>query len=129
MLSMKSIVPWSNPSSRTGSYSTGRTSRRLESPMFFIARTVPAMLTGSCGSTRTTWTAARGSSGIVDDDEWEEAVRWLPVATQVDPFAASAAKHELSAPPLPVGSSLVHQQVEPEATTAAGSEPLQRNQH
>ena len=40
-----SAVSWAIPSMRHGFHSTGETRRRRESPKFFIARTVPAMLT------------------------------------------------------------------------------------
>src|SRR5258705_12979991 len=65
---MNSFVSGEIASSRTGSYLTGRTRRSVPTPMFFIARTVPAMFTGSCGSYRTTAIFDRRESGIRDGE-------------------------------------------------------------
>jgi hypothetical protein len=50
MRSATSRVSWATTSMKFSSYAHGRTSRRSRTPMFFIARTVAAMLTGFCGS-------------------------------------------------------------------------------
>src|SRR5919109_1183419 len=56
--------------------------------MFFIARTTAAMLTGSCGSGRTTRTRVSGSGTI--DDDGQKACGRLTVSPEIDPATASA---------------------------------------
>src|SRR5690348_11915088 len=63
--------------------------------MFFIARTVAPMLTGSCGSYSTTTTDERIES-VIGAFEWNEAVLVLTIAAQVDELAAAAAQHQLA---------------------------------
>src|SRR5687768_9566841 len=82
----------------------GRTSRSRWMPMFFIARTVAAMFTGSCGSWSTTHTVSRSVSGMRDDEGMETR---LPVAAEIDEPALRAAEHELPAPPLTFGRHVV----------------------
>src|ERR671930_1149215 len=100
------------PSSRYGSYSTGRTRRSLPTPMFFIARIVAAMLIGFCGSYRTMTTESRsteaGCAGSGTDTRarrrWSrrhakarQPVRILAVAAQEDKLALRAAEGQLPA--------------------------------
>jgi hypothetical protein len=63
-----SRVSCATRSTRDGSYSTGLTRRRCRTPMFFMARTTPAMFTGSCGSTSTTQML---SSALIPEAEAE----------------------------------------------------------
>src|SRR5215213_2479423 len=105
--SIRSIVPCAIPSSRTTSYSTGRTNRNRLTPMFFMARIVAPMLTGSCGSYNTTATDARSESGI-DDLQRNESGRIVPIAAQVHKFIASAAEYELAAASLSAERHLIH---------------------
>src|SRR4051812_39735685 len=110
MRSMRSIVPCAIPSSLMGSYSTGLTSRRLDSPMFFIARMVAAMLIGFCGSKRTTTTAESSESAIVLQlDQFDHLVA---LATEVHELACSAAHHELTPTPLAAAGHLVDDDVQ-----------------
>src|SRR5215217_1680012 len=111
--SMRSIVPCAIPSRRTTSYSTGRTSRRRLAPMFFIARIVAAMLTGSCGSYSTTTTDTSNESAI-DDLERNQACGVVAIALQIHEFAGSAAQDELSPASLTSERRLVHDDVDSE---------------
>ena len=92
MRSMTSLVPWAIPSKRYGSYSTGRTRRRRDTPMFFIARIVAAMLIGFCGSKSTT-TMDVSRDSLIDEFDWNQAVLILSVAAQVDELSVAAAQY------------------------------------
>src|SRR5688572_20246591 len=109
---------------RDASYSAGRTSVSAVSPMFFIARTTAAMLTGSWGSCSTTRTRASGSVTLDDD---RKKARWrLPVALQIDP-AAAAAQHQLASPAHAAGRHLVHDQIQRHGQFPLCAEGIQRN--
>src|SRR5687768_16354100 len=75
--------------------------------MFFMARTVPAMFTGSCGSCSTTRTALSGRSDI-GNHEREIAARLAAVAAEIDPAVPHATEDELPAPTLATRLGLVH---------------------
>src|SRR6185503_1170298 len=107
---MRSIVPWAMPSSRIGSYSTGFTSRSVASPMFFIARTVAAMLIGFCGSYRTTTTDVRSDSAIVL--QFDESDGLVAIAAKVDELPCTTAHDELTASPFSPARHLVDDHVE-----------------
>src|SRR5215831_13769126 len=108
---MRSMVPCAIPSSLMTSYSTGRTRRSRLRPMFFIARTVAAMLMGFCGSNSTTTTEERSDSDIVDLER-DQSISVLPVAAQVDEVTVRTAQNELAASPLPAGGHLVHDHID-----------------
>src|SRR5260221_12692813 len=64
--------------------------------MFFIARTVAAMLTGSCGSKRTTEMRERRESDMRENES--EQPGWImPVTPKIDEFSGGTGHHELAA--------------------------------
>src|SRR4051812_742569 len=97
---MRSCVPCAMPSRRHGSYSTGRMRRSCDAPMFFIARTVAAMFTWSCGSYSTTRRASSRDSGI-GDDKGDETGRVVTVATKIDELALRPGTNQLAAAAFP----------------------------
>src|ERR1043166_848468 len=113
MLSMRSIVPCAMPSSRIASYSTGRTSRSVPTPMFFMARTVAPMLIGFCGSYNTTTTDA-SSDSVIGDSQWNQSLGIVAVASEIHEVAVGTAQHELSTPAFATARHLVHDPIESE---------------
>src|SRR5436309_966827 len=103
---MMSHVSCAMPSRRTGSYSRGRTSRSDEMPMFFIARTVAAMLTGFWGSYSTTAMRESRESDIRENKS-EQPIRIVTVPPKIDEFPRGARHHELATPPGAAGNDLV----------------------
>ena len=63
--------------------------------MFFIARTVAAMLIGFCGSKRTTTTESRRDS-LIGETDGDELRSFVAVAAEVDEVAAPAAENQLA---------------------------------
>src|SRR5260221_12146406 len=114
---MMSQVSWAMPSRRTGSQAQGRTSRSDVTPMFFIARTVAAMLTGSCGSKRTTEMRERRESDM-RENESEQPVWLMPVTPKIDEFSGGTGHHELAAATGAARNDLVDEDVEEELRRA-----------
>src|SRR5260221_3015616 len=85
--------------------------------MFFIARTVAAMLTGSCGSKRTTEMRERRESDM-RENESEQPVWLMPVTPKIDEFSGGTGHHELAAPPRAARNDLVHEDLEAELRRA-----------
>src|SRR5688500_18389487 len=109
---------------RDASYSPGRTRMSEARPMFFIARTTAAMLTGSCGSCRTTRTRESGS--VTLDDQRKEASRRLTVARKVDPVATTT-QRQLSTATHAVRTHVVHDHVQRNRKVAIGAQRIERN--
>src|SRR3954468_13932281 len=105
------------PSRRTTSYSTGRTRRSRDTPMFFIARMVAAMFTGSCGSYSTTTTDDSSDSGI-DQIQANEPRPILSIAAQVHEFSSGTAQDELPPAPNAPARHLVHRDVDLDRSVA-----------
>src|SRR5258708_2443442 len=85
--------------------------------MFFIARTVAAMWTGSCGSKRTTEMRERRESDM-RENESEQPVWLVPVTPKIDEFSGGTGHHELAAATSPAGNDLVDEDVEEELRRA-----------
>src|SRR5260221_2709355 len=110
---MMSQVSWAMPSRRTGSQAQGRTSRSDVTPMFFIARTVAAMLTGSCGSKRTTEMRERRGSDMRENES--EQPGWLmPGTPKIDAVSGGPGHHEPDAATAAPRNDLVHAQFQVE---------------
>src|SRR6476660_1486352 len=118
MASMTSHVSWAIPSSRTGSYDTGLTRRSEVTPMFFIARTVAAMFTGSWGSKRMTEIRASRDSDI-GESEAEKTRGVVTITTKIDEFVGGTGQHELPATACSTGNGLVDEEVQRDLRTVA----------
>src|SRR5476649_1341247 len=79
--------------------------------MFFIARIVAAMFTGSCGSKSTT-TTDESSDSVIGRPQLDETRLVVPVTAEVCERSIRPAHHELAAPALPPARHLVDDHVE-----------------
>src|ERR1043166_8225558 len=79
--------------------------------MFFMARTVAPMFTGSCGSYSTTTTDARSDSDI-GEAERDQARLLVTISAKIDELSPPTAEHELSSATLAPVWLLVDDDVE-----------------
>src|SRR5690348_7602598 len=87
--------------------------------MFFIARTVAAMFTGSCGSYSTTTIDARRDS-VIRYAKCDQALRLVPVAAEIHELPRPSTEHELPAATLAAARLLVDDDVDADGRRVRG---------
>src|SRR5471032_3241208 len=95
--------------------------------MFFIARTVPAMLMGFCGSYNTTATCESKDDSDIGKREAKEPLGLVTVPPKIDEFTGRARENELAAPALAARSGLVDEEVEPQLLRARRQREIDRH--